>query len=68
MGFTEQGTRKYTALSENDTISCNWWLRSPGDSSYSAGLVSFDGNVSIIGTIANYDNIGVRPALYIDLN
>ena len=64
-----QGTRKFSSVSTDyGSGSCNWWLRSPGDSRYAAALVSFDGNVSLIGTNADYDSIAVRPALYIDLN
>ena len=54
---------------------CWWWLRSPGDNEYGAECVNDDGGVSghpadgfgnIVGNYYIY--IGVRPALWIDLN
>ncbi len=46
---------------------CLWWLRSPGHNSYHAPNVDIDGSVLTHGFLVNYDNYGVRPALWIDL-
>lgn len=46
---------------------CWWWLRSPGYGSRRAAAVSNDCSVYNHGDFVNYDNIAVRPALWIDL-
>ncbi|SCW43565.1 TIR domain-containing protein [Ruminococcaceae bacterium YRB3002] len=46
---------------------CIWWLRSPGRSSGRAACVDFDGNVGEGGSFVDDDYIGVRPALWINL-
>ena len=47
---------------------CWWWLRSPGDSQYSAAYVRDGGGVIVDGIIVYYSNSAVRPALWINLN
>ncbi|MCR5090364.1 MAG: DUF6273 domain-containing protein, partial [Oscillospiraceae bacterium] len=51
----------------NDDGNCWWWLRSPGLNSLVAASVSNDGSVLINGYNVTYDNIAVRPALWINL-
>ncbi len=47
---------------------CYWWLRSPGDISYSAAGVISVGSVGSFGITVNGSLGAVRPALWIDLN
>ena len=44
---------------------CWWWLRSPGNYSFSAACVDNGGSVQSIGDGVNDDDIAVRPALWI---
>jgi hypothetical protein len=44
-----------------------WWLRSPGYSSDYAAYVRNGGTVSTEGEGVDYEAMGVRPALYINL-
>jgi hypothetical protein len=44
-----------------------WWLRSPGYSGNSAAAVDYVGGLRIHGGVGNYDEIGVRPALWLNL-
>ena len=58
-------------VSDYDTVggraTCWWWLRSPGNFSSGAAIVSHDGSVYYGGNrVSNYGN-AVRPALWIDL-
>ena len=46
---------------------CCWWLRSPGNYSYYAANVSYDGSVYSYGNIVSIDRDAVRPALWIEL-
>ncbi len=46
---------------------CLWWLRSPGDSSLDAASVNASGSVYNFGSSVVVFNIGVRPALWVDL-
>ena len=46
---------------------CGWWLRSPGDDSYSASNVEWDGGIDGYGYRVDKDTIAVRPALWINL-
>ena len=46
--------------------SCGWWLRSPGSLDACAMRVSSDG--SLRSAFADYEELTVRPALWIDLN
>ncbi len=43
-----------------------WWLRSPGQKQYDAGIVELYGTLED-GSVS-YDGAVVRPALWIDLN
>ena len=44
-----------------------WWLRSPGSTSSYAAFVKEDGNVDNYGSSANNMRLGVRPALWLNL-
>ncbi|MBQ1821542.1 MAG: protein kinase [Clostridia bacterium] len=50
--------------SVGDTI--RWWLRSPGSASNCAARVKTDGSISYYGSYVDGNNVGVRPALWID--
>lgn len=45
-----------------------WWLRSPGKDSNSAATINHDGSIDSYGYIVDHDNIGIRPALWIDFS
>lgn len=47
---------------------CRWWLRSPGGTQNNAAYVFVDGSSGCFGSYVEYDAIGVRPALWLDLN
>ncbi len=47
---------------------CRWWLRSPGGTQNYAAYVFIDGSSGCYGSYVAYDAIGVRPALWLDLN
>ena len=45
-----------------------WWLRSPGSDSSSAAYVTDSGTIDIWGfDTINYDTVGIRPAMWIEL-
>lgn len=44
-----------------------WWLRSPGDH-YAAAIVNVDGGVYDYGAGVNITDVGVRPALWVDID
>ena len=64
-----QGTEECYAQGayEGSNGNCWWWLRSPGDHSYYAAVVGYDGSVIDYGNTVSNDNDAVRPALWIDL-
>lgn len=45
----------------------SWWLRSPGCSRIDAVVIYASGGVNGIGTNVDWDRVGVRPALWIDV-
>ncbi|MDR0469488.1 MAG: DUF6273 domain-containing protein [Peptococcaceae bacterium] len=64
--LTDQYNSARIAYDETGTASL-WWLRSPGDFTYKAALVTYDGILSVMGGFAEVDSGGVRPALWMDL-
>lgn len=46
---------------------CSWWLRTPGGFSSYACYVGYDGYVNNHASNVNYNNVGVRPAMWIEL-
>ena len=55
---------EYTKYNENIW----WWLRSPGDSSDNAAVVTYFGWVYKFGSDVDDDEDGVRPALHLNLS
>lgn len=47
---------------------CDWWLRSPGDIARRAAYVGYYDYVIVCGDYVYNGLVGVRPALYINLN
>ena len=47
---------------------CIWWLRSPGEHSYSAATVCFEGDIKNAGFVATSNAVSIRPAMWIDLS
>ena len=47
---------------------CDWWLRSPGSTTFEADYVSDDGSVSSYGSLADFNYNAVRPALNLDIS
>lgn len=64
-----QGTEYCYAQKKHKTGkgNCSWWLRSPGSSSNCAAYVEYDGHVINGGISVDYENVAVRPALWISL-
>ena len=56
------------AYVDSDNGNCWWWLRSPGYGQDDAADVDCDGDVYEGGYFVYFDDIAVRPALWIDLN
>ena len=44
-----------------------WWLRSPGNSTNFAAIVNIDGSVYNYGFAVNDGGLGVRPAMWVNL-
>ena len=51
----------------NEEKAAWWWLRSPGDDSDSAAVVPDSGGVGRNGDDVYRDDVGVRPALYLNV-
>ena len=51
---------------ENLTMSCRWWLRSPGATLYNASFVKVDGFILQIGTPVGVEKRSVRPAMWVE--
>ena len=64
-----RGAATYSILQyifSSDKYPCwGWWLRSPGWDQAHAAYVNYDGGVFKFGNCVNYDNVSVRPALWI---
>jgi len=56
------------AYVNNYNGNCWWWLRSPGYSMNIAAYFRDSGEIREYGNCVNFDDIAVRPALWIDLN
>ncbi len=46
----------------------NWWLRTPGIEQTNVSVVTEDGIIDFDGISSNADEVGIRPALWIDLD
>lgn len=62
---TEYATK--SGVYVNEEKAAWWWLRSPGDRSYNAAVVSKYGWVYRDGSDVDYYDDGVRPALHLNL-
>jgi len=64
-----RGAYTYNRWNTGGNANCWWWLRSPGNNSYSAASVSTDGHVSKRGNYVdkNFDDYVVVPALHLNL-
>ncbi len=58
----------YFKTGEDRSCGNKWWLRSPGESQNLAAYVKYYGNIYYYGEIVGYSGVGVRPALWLDLN
>lgn len=47
---------------------CCWWLRSPGSNQNIAAEVNLDGSVYFRGDYVSYDNVCVRPAMWVSID
>ena len=52
---------------KGDNGNCQWWLRTPGSTSYVAASIFPGGSIVNLGYSVNDTNGGVRPAMWIDL-
>ena len=51
----------------DDAATCLWWLRSPGGYSHNAAIVNHDGTLGRIGLNVHSSWVGVRPAIWVNL-
>ena len=63
-----QGTWTSSDYKADGKATCWWWLRSPGDSQKYDVNVSIGGSVNYLGSLVTYDDVCVRPALWINLS
>ena len=54
-----------TNKTTSGAATCWWWLRSPGLNQNRAAYVDYDGSVYYFGYGVDYDDVSVRPALWI---
>ena len=52
---------------DKDLNTCWWWLRSLGCEGFLAAGVNYGGFVNAVGFIGDDDDVGVRPALWLNL-
>ena len=58
----------YYYIADNGEKILDWWLRSPGIIDLQAARVDVLAQVDTTGVKVDLNDIGVRPALYINLN
>lgn len=63
-----QGASIDSNYSSGNNGACWWWLRSPGFNQLVAEDVYVDGFVSNRGNAVDYDNVGVRPVMWVNLS
>ena len=61
------GVETSSSYTKGGSVTCCWWLRSPGYFSYDASLVHYGSRVDYYGSNVRYDRCGVRPAMWIDI-
>ena len=64
---TAQGVWTSDANDTGGVATCWWWLRTPGDKTTRAAVVDGVGQVYEIGHGVDYDDCGIRPAMWISL-
>ncbi|MDR0847857.1 MAG: KAP family NTPase [Propionibacteriaceae bacterium] len=64
---SELAPRRAVAMRIDDDEPTVWWLRSPGDTPEGAAVVYYDGDVSTWLRIVGSGGVGVRPALWLNL-
>lgn len=64
---TDYAIAQGASYSREKKPTCCWWLRSPGFNQLVAEDVYGEGFVSNGGNAVDYDNVGVRPAMWINL-
>ena len=64
--YAEANGAYAVSYAKGGVAACNWWLRSPSRYQDFAALVVNSGAVGI-GAV-DFDLVGVRPALWIDLS
>lgn len=62
-----KGAYTSSKYSNDGTVTCKWWLRSPGDSWGDAAYVSNNGGIHSDGITVGYEKCCVRPAMWIDI-
>lgn len=63
----EHGAYTSAVFMKNDTNTCGWWLRSPGNEQCNAATVLSDGSIALYSNRVYEDNVSVRPAIWISL-
>lgn len=53
---------------EIEHMAHQWWLRSPGKLQSQVAVVDQNGQVDLQGIDSNADEVGVRPAMWIDID
>ena len=59
------GAYTSSSYTKNGVPTCWWWLRSPGDQQNMAASVHNIGSVLLMWSFVHYDNLCVRPAVWV---
>ena len=62
------GAETSNTYTKDGAAACWWWLRSPGMYQYGAVVVRIDGSFNYEGYYVDCCDVGVRPALWIDIS
>ena len=62
------GAETSNTYTKDGAAACWWWLRSPGMYQYGAVVVRIDGSFNYEGYYVDCYDVGVRPALWIDIS
>lgn len=65
---TDYAIAQGASYSREKKPTCCWWLRSPGYNQYTAEDIYGNGFVISGGNDVNYDNVCVRPAMWVNVN
>ena len=47
---------------------CSWWLRTPGGTQNRVAVMREDGSVDLCGIHSDADEVGIRPAMWVDVS